>query len=94
MKTKKLRELLERNTTIDAMDRVVSVNVLNEFCEVTAYYKSEDSFDLEVDGITEYQENMVIHYLKDVWEDNFSNGWCSYVTQEDRLDAIELIYNS
>ena len=92
MKTKKLKQLLHENTTICTTDRKVSVNVLNEFCEVTGFFKSEDNFDLEVDGLTEFQENIVIHYLKDVWEDNFSNGWCSYVTQEDRLNAIELIY--
>jgi hypothetical protein len=93
MKNKKLKELIERNTTIDVMARSVRINILNEYCEISAYFKGENNFDLYVDGLTEYQENIVISHMKDLYNFNFSDRFdSSIVTQEDRLHAESLLY--
>jgi hypothetical protein len=94
MKTKKLRELLDRNTTIDAMSRKVSISIFNEYCDISAHFRNEDNWDLDANGLTEFQENIVIHYMKDIWNDNFSEGFYGVLTQQDKLDAIELLYKN
>lgn len=93
MKNKKLKELIESNTQIDVMDRSVNISILDESCEIIAYFKGENNFDLYADGLTEYQKNIVIKHMENLYNFNFSDSLCDSVfTQEDKLHAIGLIY--
>ncbi len=97
MKSSKLNELLTTNKIeVDYTNKIVSVNIIYKgYYIISSVDVSNDKYDIETDvNLTEFQEDCIINHLIDFWNMSFSNSFFSEITEQDKLNALELLYKN